>query len=256
MLDYRNCSGKTRGKINKFINVNTKTDNNLHAPLYKTLGEVAALWTLANVGYYVALPLFGFQLSYNSAPIVIAGYFLLWSIISTLYFWELFRKNVTKESHIWLYGGLSLASATLIWGLLYLFSFLPTPQGLLFSFNTDILFSTPWYFLPKSIEILVQQVLIAVLVLEFYSRFNSLKETAVSYAISFGLAHVLLFSINGAPTPYALMMIVGSVLSALIFPYLIIRVRGGFIYAYVIHLISYILLATLLRALPLYGYIF
>lgn len=235
---------------------NINNENKIDTPLYKIVGEVAALWTLANVGYYVALPLFGYQLSYNSAPIVIAGYFLLWALISTLYFWKVFRKNVAKESHIWLYGGLSLVSAILIWGLLYLFSFLPAPQGLLLSFNTDILFSTPWYFLPKSIEILVQQILIAVLVLEFYSRFNSLKETAVSYAISFGLAHVLLFSINGAPTPYALMMIAGSVLSALIFPYLILRVQGGFIYAYVIHLIFYILVATLLRTLPLYGYVF
>jgi len=236
--------------------LNTHVEGKPHAPLYKTLGEVAALWTVANVGYYTVLPLFGFQLSYNSAPIIIAVYFLLWAVISTLFFWDLFKKNVTEKQNIWLYGTLSLGSAGLIWGMLYLFSFLPTLQIPFLSFNTDILFSTPWYFLPKSIEILVQQILIAVLVLEFYSRFNSLKETVISYAISFGLAHVLLFSINGAPTPYALMMIVGSLLSALIFPFLILRIRGGFIYAYVIHLVFYIILATLLRTLPLYGYVF
>ncbi|KKR02442.1 MAG: hypothetical protein UT29_C0002G0004 [Candidatus Yanofskybacteria bacterium GW2011_GWA1_39_13] len=236
--------------------LNTHIENKSHAPLYKTLGEVAALWTVANVGYYTILPLFGLRLSYNSAPIVIAVYFLLWAIVSTLFFWDLFKKNVTKKQNIWLYGTLSLGSAGLIWGMLYFFSFLPALEVPILSFNTDILFSTPWYFLPKSIEILVQQILIAVLVLEFYSRFNSLKETVISYAICFGLAHVLLFSINGAPTTYALMMIAGSVLSALIFPYLILRIRGGFIYAYVIHLVFYIILATILRTLPLYGYVF
>jgi len=230
--------------------------NNIQTPLYKIVGEVAALWTLANVGYYIALPLFGFQLSYNSAPIVIAGYFFLWALISTFFFGDLFKKSVTEKHRIWLYGILSLGSAVLIWGMLYLFSFLPALQVPLLSFNTDILFATPWYFLPKSIEILIQQILITVLVLEFYSRFNSLKETIAGYAICFGGAHILLFSINGAPTPYALMMIVGSMLSALIFPYLILRIRGGFIYAYVIHLVFYILLASLLRTLPLYGYVF
>ena len=230
--------------------------NNTQTPLYKIVGEVAALWTLANVGYYIALPLFGFQLSYNSAPIVIAGYFFLWALISTFFFWDLFKKSVTEKHRIWLYGILSLGSAGLIWGMLYLFSFLPALQVPLLSFNTDILFATPWYFLPKSIEILVQQILITVLVLEFYSRFKSLKETIVSYVICFGSAHILLFSINGAPTPYAVMMIAGSILSALIFPYLILRIRGGFIYAYMIHLIFYILLATLLRTLPLYSYVF
>lgn len=232
------------------------TNNNTHAFLYVVLGEIAALWVLANVGYYTVLPLFGYQLSYNSAPIVIAGYFLLWALISTAYFWNLFKKNVAKKHHIWLYGILSLGSAALIWGLLYLFSSLPIPQIPHLPFNTDILFSTPWYFLPKSIEILVQQILITVLVLEFYSRFNSLKETVIGYAICFGGAHILLFSINGSPTPYALIMIAGSVLSALVFPFLILRVRGGFIYAYTIHLVFYILLATLLRTLPLYGYVF
>jgi hypothetical protein len=219
------------------------------------MGEIAALWTLANVGYYIVLPLFGYQLSYNSAPIVISGYFLLWALISTAYFWNLFKKNVAKNYHIWIYGILSLGSAALIWGLLYLFSFLPILQGPHLSAYTDILFATPWYFLPKSIEILVQQVLITVLVLEFYSRFNSLKETIGSYAICFGGAHIILFSINGTPTLYAITMIVGSLLSALIFPYLILRVRGGFVYSYMIHLIFYILLAMLLRTLPLYGYI-
>ncbi|MBI2065486.1 MAG: hypothetical protein HYT68_00235 [Candidatus Zambryskibacteria bacterium] len=235
------------------MHINT---NNTQTPLYKIVGEVAALWTLANIGYYIILPLLGYQLNYNSAPIVIAGYFLLWAIISTELFWNLFRKNVAKPHHVWLYGILSLGSAGLIWGMLYLFSLLPIPQILHLPFNTDILFSTPWYFLPKSIEILVQQILIAVLVLEFYSRFNSLKETIIGYIVCFGGAHIILFYMNGTPTPYALMMTAGSMLSAFIFPYLILRVRGGFIYAYSIHLIFYILLAVLLRALPLYGYVF
>lgn len=237
-------------------NHNIDTHTNSHTPLYKAVGEVAALWALANVGYYVILPLFGFQLNYNLAPIVIAGYFLLWAIISTVLFWDLFKRNTTEKHRIWIYGILSLASAALIWGMLYLFSSLPILQISHLSFDIDILFSTPWYFLPKSFEILVQQILIAVLVLEFYSRFNSLKETIISYAICFGGAHILLFSINGAPTLYALTMIVGSVLSALMFPYLILRIRGGFIYAYVIHLVFYILIATLLRTLPLYGFVF
>jgi len=232
-----------------------KTDKNIHAPLYIVLGEIAALWVLANVGYYTILPIFGYQLSYNSAPIVIAGYFLLWALISIVNFWELFKKHFKAKYHIWTYGILSLGSAALIWGLLYLFSFLPILKGPHLAPYTDILFATPWYFLPKSVEILVQQTLIAVLILEFYFRFNSLKETIISYAICFGGAHVLLFYIGSAPTQYAVIMTLGSLLSSLIFPYLILRVRGGFVYSYMIHLVFYILLAILLHTWPLPGYI-
>jgi hypothetical protein len=231
------------------------TDNNTHAPLHKVLGEIAAFWVLANVGYYVILPMLGYQLSYNSAPIVIAAYFLLWALISTAYFWELFKNHFTAKYKIWTYSILSLGSAALIWGLLYLFSSLPIPHGPNLAPYTDILFATPWYFLPKSTEILVQQILISVLLLEFSLRFNSLKETIIGYAICFGGAHVLLFYIGNAPIPYAIIMIAGSLLSALIFPYLILRVRGGFVYSYMIHLIFYILLAILLHTWPLHGYV-
>ena len=231
------------------------TDNKTHAPLYIVLGEIVALWVLANVGYYIILPMLGYQLSYNSAPIVIACYFLLWALISIVNFWELFKKHFRAKYHIWTYGILSLGSAGLIWGLLYLFSFLPILKGPHLAPYTDILFATPWYFLPKSVEILVQQILIASLILEFKFRFNSLKDTIISYAICFGGAHVILYYISSAPIQFAVIMTVSSLLSALIFPYLILQVRGGFVYSYMIHLIFYILLAILLHTWPLPGYV-
>lgn len=219
-------------------------------PLYWVLGEVAALWAIVNAGYYMLQPLFGLELSYNSSPFVIAGYYAVWVAISLAYFWDLFKKKVTVKYHIWLYGLLSLSSAGAIVGLLYIFSQLPILQGISSAPYTDILFATPWYFLPKSIEILIQQILIAVMVLELSFHFPTLREIKIAYAVCFGGAHVLLFSITGAPTPHAAMMITGSVLSALIFPPLILRVRGGFVYAYMIHLLFYILLAIILRTLP------
>ncbi len=36
-----------------------------HRPLYTVLGEIAALWAIANFGYFILFPSFGFDLSYN-----------------------------------------------------------------------------------------------------------------------------------------------------------------------------------------------
>jgi hypothetical protein len=90
--------------------------------------------------------------------------------------------------------------------------------------------------------------------LGFYFRFNSLKMVALGYVLIFGSAHIVLFVLNGAPTPYAIFMTLGSIVSGLFFPYLLIRVRGGFVYNFMIHFLFYLTLATSLHLLPPPGY--
>ncbi len=179
---------------------------------------------------------------------------MIWAAISIAYFWPIFKRRLPSKHSIWISGGLSLGLAGLAWVLLYILSRLPAVQGTLHAPYTDLLFANSWYFLPKALEILAQQILITVLVFELYHRFKSLKEVIIGYAICFGGAHILLYSITGAPTLYALIMIVASVLSALIFPYFILKIRGGLVYTYAIHLIFYIILGILFHTWALPGY--
>lgn len=225
-----------------------------NAPLYKTLGKITILWSIANAGYYWIIPLFGYQLSYNSTPIGMAFYFFVWAVISIFVFWDLFSTWLEPDSHIWLYSGLSLGFSILISILLYGFSFFTTLKGLVSAPYTDILFATPWYFLPKSTEILLQQILITALILAFYNRFASLKKVALGYILIFGSAHVVLFILNGAPTPYATIMTVGAMISGLFFPYLLLRSKGGFVYNYALHFSFYLILAVTFHLLPPPGY--
>ncbi len=228
--------------------------DNLHAPLYRVLLRIAGLWMLATMGYYVALPAFGYHLSYNAAPVAIACYFLVWAVISFLFFLDLFRAWSDGGSRLWWYGGVSLACSAVVWGLLYALSLLPVLQGPQMAPYSDLLLSTPWYFLPKSVDILVQQILTAALILALHFRLGSFKKVLIGYGVCFGGAHVLLYALSDAPPPYALIMTVGALLSTLVFPYLIVRVREGFVYAYAIHLVFYILLAMLLHTWPPPGY--
>ena len=225
------------------------------SPLHLVLGELIGLWLLANAGYYLILPALGFDLSYNSAPILIALYFLLWAGVALFYYRNIFTRWLTVEHRIWVHIVWSLGFAALIWGLLYEFAQLPILTGIRLAPYTDILFATSWYFLPKSAEVLVQQILITVLVLDLSYRFHSFKKVVFGYAALFGGAHVILFVLNGTPTPYAVLMTTGAVLSALVFPYFILRVKEGFVYTYTIHLVFYIVLAMLLHAWPPPGYI-
>ena len=229
-------------------------DNDLKAPLYEVLATIAALWALANVGYFGIFPALGYPISYNEAPIAIALYFLFWTVVSINYFRRLFSAWFAGGSSLWVYGALSFGVAAAVAALISLLSQLPALQGPTAAPYTDLLLSTPWYFLPKAAEVWMQQVLITILVLELHYRFRSYKKVLIGYAAIFGGTHVLLFALSGAPIPYAASMTAGALGSTFLFPYLLLRVRGGLVYAYAIHLIFYILLAMFLHAWPPQGY--
>jgi hypothetical protein len=219
-------------------------------PLYKTLGHIAALWIVASLGYYIIFPIVGLNLSYNKEPILIALYYVIWAAISLYVFWDIFYKWVFLEKRWWVYALECIGYGGLLWALLYGLSVLPIPQGPTIAEYTDILFASPWYFLPKAADVLLQQVLITTLIVAIAEHTKSLNTIIFSYALSFGVPHVLLFMLGGAPTPYATVLTIGAVLSAFVFPWFILRVKSGFTYSYMIHLTFYILAALVLHAWP------
>jgi len=216
--------------------------------------KITFAWGFANVGYFYVLPLFNYEISYNTEPFVISAYFLLCAFVCVLAFWKVLVKNFIKRSYIWLYGLLSVAFAFALVLSLYAFSFIPALRGPALAPYTDILFATPWYFLPKSVDILLQQILIAVFLLDLPPFFKSMVRVRTVYALAFGGAHVALFTLTGAPFGHAFVMTIGALLSSFIFPYFILKVRGGFLFSYMTHLTLYLILAVVLRTWPPPGY--
>lgn len=230
-------------------------NDNLNDPLYIVIGRIAGIWTIINIGYYLVIPSFGFDLSYNSSPFVISAYWLLWVFIIIFYFWDIYSRWLKIDSKIWFYVLQSLGAVSLFLILIYIFSELPNLKSLTPSKYPDLLFASSLYFLPKSVEVLVQQLLITVLVADLSFRLESLKNVVIGYAICFGGAHIALFFLDNSSIPYSLLMTIAAFLSSLIFPYLILRVKGGFTYAYMIHFLFYIILAIFLHTLLPPGYV-
>lgn len=215
------------------------------APLHEVVGVVAAFWTIALTGHHVLLPALGFSDSYNLSPITNAIYYALFSLLATVYFWKLFRSWATSGMAVWRDLGLSLVAAiSIALGVVFLTTVSPSDVVV----PVELFFATPWYFLPKAFDVLFQQILISTLILELYARTRSLKDTLTLYAILFVGAHIALFSWNNAPFLYAAPVTLWSFLSTLIFPYLLLRIQGGFVYNYAIHLASYIALAMILHS--------
>ncbi len=225
-------------------------NNNTDVSLGVVLLKITLLWGVSNVGYYLILPELGLSLSYNSAPFAIAAYFFVWAVFCTVYFWDILSTRVLARSRVWMDVLHTFAYAFVATFLLYIFSKMSLLTGPTLAPYSDLLFASPWYFLPKASEILVQQVLIIVLILKLSERVTSLFRLLLIYALTFGSIHLSMYLIVGAPVPYALMMTIAALISTIFFPYLILRVHGGVVYTYMIHFLFYIILAMLLHTWP------
>lgn len=217
------------------------------------LALIIAVWALANFGYYFIFSVTD-TLSYNTSPIANFLYFFGWAMIAILYFERLYKERFPVAKRIWWYAASSLGSFFIVWGMLYIFTLLPALIGPVFAPYSDILLATPWYFLPKAAEILLQQVLISILVLELSDRLLSLRKIVAAYAFLFGSMHILYILLSDMPVPYGIIITTGALLSSLVFPFLILRVRAGFVYAYTLHLLFYIFLAIVLHTWVPPGY--
>ena len=95
------------------------------------------------------------------------------------------------------------------------------------------------YLVSKSFEILFQQVLIAVLILMLKEQGFSLDQIILIFSLLFCIVHLPLLKTAGVG--FGVFYIFSSIVSAFIFPYLVLEVNHGFIYSYTVHWVFYIL---------------
>jgi hypothetical protein len=120
----------------------------------------------------------------------------------------------------------------------YVLPLLPSPAWTESWSPPEIRVATSWYFLPKSIEILFQQLLIVALVLALSAQHYSLRKTSVYCALAFGAVHILLV-FDGVPSGYVARFALAASVFGFAFPYLILRVPNGVAYSYIVHWLYY-----------------
>jgi hypothetical protein len=227
-------------------NLFDKTYNTKETSLVWLLLQIASIWIISDVGYYIFLPALGFKGGFISNPFVITIYYLLWLSITVFTFWNIYREWKTIEGkRTSTYIFLLIGSAAIVFYFTYV---LPHFPAISWDKSTkppsELLLATPWYFLPKSIDILVQQLLVAAMVLSFSFQKFSLRAISILCAILFGGAHLFLI-FEGHTFLYVTVFTTSAFLAALFFPYLILRVKNGFIYSYFLHWSFYAIVIVL-----------
>lgn len=214
------------------------------------IAQIAVIWTVSDAGYYFLLPALGATANYNAGSVAVTLYYGFWIGIAVITFWPLYRnwprygRWATFENRLTSYIVWSLSFAACIFFAAYVLPSLPAITWTESWNAPDVRLATPSYFLPKSIEILFQQLLVVALVLALSAQHYKIRTMSIYCALVFGAAHVLL-AFSGVPWGYVIRFMVSAAAFGFMFPYLILRVPNGLAYSYVIHWAYYALSVVL-----------
>lgn len=221
-------------------------------PPIRVLIQVVGIWIASDIGYYVLLPLLGLPADYNLSPISIFLYYFFWVVLTLNIFWPIYRSWNLVERSFFVY--LSLMYFFIV---LFLFAYFALPHLPAVNWTESwdppqILVANSWYFLPKFTEILLQQLLIAALVLDFYRQKFSVKEISFWCMVLFGTGHLLL-AFGGSPAFYVARFTISAMVFGYIFPILILEIPNGFVYSYMLHWLYYVVTIIMAHTISPYA---
>lgn len=203
--------------------------------LVPTLTLIALLWSASSWGYYALVDTSGVANGYDDAPILFAGYYVLWTLAAIAALRRplaagLTRSNVAAQARglvpiLFAYG----VFAALVLPILPNVSVIRAPSD-----APEFMFASAWYYLPKSADILFQQVLVAAMIRRADAAGLSLRAIALLLAVLFGGFHLTL-ALDGALPLYVARFTIAATLFGLLVPYLYLRARHGFRWAYGLH---------------------
>lgn len=208
------------------------------------IGLVGGLWLLSDLGYYFLLPALGVTPDYNNTGMAVSLYYAYWIGLAAILFWPVYA-TWPRHSNARMFG--RPVQSIVVWTLFYLAAvgyvgwvlpMLPPfdPTGRIDA--PDLPRASPWYFLPKSVDILFQQMLVVALVLTLAGTGMRLRRIALTTALLFGASHVLLL-LGGSPVGYVARFTVTATIFGFFFPWLLLRVRNGLAYSYMLHWVFY-----------------
>ncbi len=200
-----------------------------------SVATVAVFWLMSSNGYYYLVAYLRLDSGYNDAPVLFAGNYLLWTILALIWF----RPVLSVEMrHTSLPGDILVVLPLVAIIAAFIVIILPAlPHIAVWRAPVDppeFMFASAWYYLPKSFDILFQQILIATMIRTAAGQGFGLVTISLGKAILFGAFHLMLAFDGYTPTYVARFSIAATAFGA-VAPYLYLWLRRGFFLAYGLH---------------------
>jgi len=139
-----------------------------------TIAIITTAWNLSSIGYFQLLPVLDAGVGYNDAPIFYAVYYAAWTLLVAAIFRKSFLSWTPMDRpglYLALVTAMALAFATYT---ILVIPELPSTTWTRSETPVEFFYATAWYFIPKSVEILFQQILVAALILSLHNYQMSL----------------------------------------------------------------------------------
>lgn len=216
--------------------------------LLSTLVLLAGLWITSQLGRVLADYIHTGWLQYDSTPVALSIYYLCFAYLTMKLvgvpraMWSIIESKLSFILALGGSGGV-VWCVSLVWTLLL--PPLRTSFGIPLEFTTvDFMVAGSVFVLPKTVELIVQQILIALVIEKLYAFKSSMRFVRCAYAGGFALVHVFLFFLF--PWQLAVAFILAASISGVIFPQLILFRRLGMILTFGLHWIFYCFMAVIL----------
>lgn len=208
--------------------------------LWITIAIAVGAWSAASLGYFWLLPVLEAEIGYNDEPLFFALYYGLWAAVVFWVFKGCFY-GWAKQAHLREDRILLPVMAVIFAGyVLFVLPRLPATVWTRSETPVEFFSATAWYFLPKSVEILFQQILLAALILALHALKLSLLQISVLVAALFGGLHLSL-ALSSYNPAYVFRYSIAATIFGAIVPYLMLHMRNGFLIAYSVHWSCYAL---------------
>ncbi|WP_299655198.1 hypothetical protein [uncultured Jannaschia sp.] len=205
------------------------------ARMAPTLAPVAVLWSVSSWGYYALADAPGVQAGYDDAPVLFAVYYLGWAALAFAAFRSVLTGAMTRPG---IAGNAAiLAPIPAAYGAFVALALPLLPEVSVWRAPPnppEFMFASAWSYLPKSADILFQQVLVAAMVRRAYAAGMPIRAIGLMMAALSGGFHLTL-ALDGFTALYVARFTVAATLFGLIVPHLYLRARRGFAWTYALH---------------------
>jgi hypothetical protein len=201
---------------------------------------VALVWIANTLVYFRVEAWLGLTNGYEDRPLLFTLINLAFAAGVILLFRRSYRtweRRAAPSADLWPKLALLAGALAYLWLVLPNLPAIawPNPEPM-----PGLMAATARYFLPKTAEILFQQILIVTLVVGWWQQGLSLRMISVLLALLFGGFHLSLV-FNGNDPFYVARYTLAATVFAAVMPVLILQVRSGFTFAFALHWVFYAL---------------